>query len=128
MTRAWHIIVSPAQPGRFEARLDGEVLCTSRTPFLSAARVLLTRGALPDDQLAMSHAGSNTAAMRAAVGAAAKLTVDETSGNGTPRFRPCDPPQMSKQPPPAADYGPEATHLPADESAGPRRPLRQVAA
>jgi hypothetical protein len=126
---AWHIVVSPAStPGRFEARLDGELLCAARTPLLSAARVLLDRGASPTDTITMRHAGSHTVAMRSTVGVAAKLTVDETSGNGTPRFRPYDAPQMSNQPPPAAVSGSEAIDIPADDNAHPEASRLQVAA
>lgn len=89
-----HITISltktTAKGQRYEARLDGEVVTTSRTPFLSAARVLLERGHSSDTILMMSHAGSDTVALRATLGAAAKLTVieSETVGPRFGRYRP----------------------------------------
>jgi hypothetical protein len=84
------ILITPARPGRFDARLAGSdqyLVEGSRTPFCDAARALLAAGlADPGDTLAMRHAGSEHDALRARVGVAAKLTVDETAGNGTPRF------------------------------------------
>ena len=90
--------VSPS--GRFyEARLDGAVVCRSRTPFFSAARVLLKAGYAPDTILTMIHEGSDTASLRATLGSAAKLAVVENSREG-PRFdryqpRPDEAPQSA---------------------------------
>jgi hypothetical protein len=71
----------------FEGTVDGQVIVTgTMQPFFSAARVLLERGASPDDVLIMRHAGSSVDALRAKIGVAAKLTVDE-SGGQRPRFR-----------------------------------------
>jgi hypothetical protein len=84
-----HIAITPtkttAKGQRYEARLDGEVVTISKTPFLSAARVLLEQGHSPDTILAMSRAVSDTGSLRATLGAAAKLTVMETETVG-PRF------------------------------------------
>lgn len=84
-----HIIITPIKTTmrgqHYEVRLDGEIVTTSRTPFLSAARVLLEREHSPDTILTMSYAGSDTVALRATLGAAAKLTVIETETVG-PRF------------------------------------------
>jgi hypothetical protein len=81
------IIVSPrrtrdkrAAPNVYDARLIGEeeLLCSSNTVFLDAARLLLSsRRAEPDDVLILQHAGSNTQALRASIGDAAKLTIEE---------------------------------------------------
>ena len=81
------IIVSPkrardkrAAHSVYDARLVGEkeLLCSSNTVFLDAARHLLKSGrAEPDDILIMQHASSNTEALRATVGTAAKLTIEE---------------------------------------------------
>ena len=70
-------------PNAFEARLAGEVLCVSETPLLDAARALLARGiARPDDTIVMRHAGSHVDALRARVGVAAGLAIeDRPSGN-----------------------------------------------
>lgn len=77
------LVVSPApeQPGHFAARLDGasKVLCTSRAPFLDSARVLLTEGYDPSISLEMLHEGAANFTLRAPLGAAAKLTVEESA-------------------------------------------------
>jgi hypothetical protein len=54
----------------------------SRQPFLDSARVLLAEGVPPQTRLTMRHVGSSTDSLTATVGAAAKLTVDESR----PRF------------------------------------------
>ena len=76
------IVLSPAPSGigRFEARLDGDdrVLCVSRTPFFDVARELLADGYDPDTTLIMRHAGSGTNSLRAKLGTAASLTIEET--------------------------------------------------
>jgi len=71
--------------GLYEARLDGRLLCRSRTPFLDAARVLLSEGYDPSIKMLMLRAGSNVCSLTAMIGAAAKLSVEE-SANG-PVFR-----------------------------------------
>ena len=68
--------------GLFDARLGGRLLCTSRQPFLAAARVLVSEGHDPDTVLVMRHAGSQVDALKAKLGAAAKLTIKEDG----PRF------------------------------------------
>jgi hypothetical protein len=76
-------------PGKFEARLGERLIVeASRTPFCDGARTLLAEGlAAPGDLLIMRHAASpGCDAIKAAVGVAAALTVNETSGTGTPRF------------------------------------------
>jgi hypothetical protein len=87
------LIISPTPrksggtiPGKFGARLgDRLIVEASRTPFCDGARVLLAEGlAAPNDLLVMRHAGGSCDAVKAAVGVAAGLTVDEES---TPRFR-----------------------------------------
>jgi hypothetical protein len=76
------IVVTPAPrgAGQFEARLDGNdrVLCVSRTPFFDAARKLLAQGYDPNDLLMLRHAGSDTDILRAKLGTAASLSVEET--------------------------------------------------
>jgi hypothetical protein len=83
------ILVSPIRtsPGRFQARLEStdELLVgSSRQPFVDAARVLVGKGYNPASTLEMRHAGSDTVALRAPLGKAAKLTVEE--GPHGPRF------------------------------------------
>jgi hypothetical protein len=119
-------VVHRRQPSTFTASVDGEVLGVFRTPMLSSARILLERGASPDDQLTMSHAGSATVAMRSTVGVAAKLTVKED--NSGPRFRPYDGAESRPTGSPAVVQGSEATHLPADETAAPESSHPKVSA
>jgi hypothetical protein len=80
------IIVEPAdQPGVFAAKIDGRLICQSRTPFCTSARLLIERGYAPGAILVMRHAGNSTDALTATIGAAARLTVEE--GDREPRFR-----------------------------------------
>jgi hypothetical protein len=77
-------------PNRFDATLEGEteVLCTSSQPFVDGARKLLARGHSPQTILVMRHAGSEDAALRGSLGAAAKLTVDEHNGTVFAKWKP----------------------------------------
>jgi len=96
-------------PGRFDAsRGDRCLVERSRTPFCDGARALLAQGlADPGDQLVMRHSGSETDALVARVGTAAKLTVDENS----PRLR---------------HYNPTwATHFKAANPAAVEPPMRE---
>ena len=72
-------------PGKFEAFYgEHRIVAASRTPFCDGARALLADGtAQPSDVLIMRHAGSQHDALKAAVGIAAMLTVDESE---TPRL------------------------------------------
>jgi hypothetical protein len=74
------IMETKQRNGRFEARLDGDdrVLCVSRTPFFDAARELVANGYDPNLTLIMRHAGSDTDSLRAKLGTAASLTLEET--------------------------------------------------
>lgn len=80
-TLAVIVTPTPSGTGRYQARLDGDddrVLCVSRTPFLDAARKLVADGHDPDITLSLRHAGSDTDSLRARLGTAASLTVEET--------------------------------------------------
>lgn len=79
-----HITITP-KGQLYEARLGGDILTTSRTPFLSSARALLERGHSPDTVLTMRHAGEEMIALRGTIGTAAPLTVTESDTAG-PRF------------------------------------------
>jgi hypothetical protein len=86
------IEVAPAAtPGCYRASLSGETLCASRTPFLAAARQLIERSHAPHSLLVMRWRDSPVDALRARLGAAARLTVVETERAG-PVFRPYTPP------------------------------------
>lgn len=69
----------------YEASTGGEVLCQSKTPLLSAARVLMRRGVDPNTELRMVRFGSEMTLMRARLGDAAELTVIEND-KASPRF------------------------------------------
>ncbi len=68
------------RPGRYSARLpDGtELVSSSRQPLLDSARVLINWGYLPETRVEMWRPGASQFAMRAVLGVAARLTVDET--------------------------------------------------
>jgi hypothetical protein len=120
------LLITPARPGRFDARLDGSdqfLVEGSRTPFCDAARALLAASlAHADDILVMRHAGSAHDALRARIDVAAKLTVDETS---TPRFHKWTDPSTrgyansADTAPPMRFYDQAATYPPAPPHAHP---------
>ena len=89
MTETYLIRVSVMAPGRYRARLGGEVLiASSRQPFVDSARVLFGRGVPASALLVMRHEGDPTvAALAGSVGWAAAFTVEEAD-RGAPRFRP----------------------------------------
>ena len=78
---------NPPRHYRFEARLEGNacILCVSHQPFVDAARVLVDEGYDPTEILRMRRLGSETIALTAQLGAAAKRIVEEGPSDG-PRF------------------------------------------
>ncbi|WNJ91765.1 hypothetical protein [Bosea sp. 685] len=68
---------------------DGAHVCTSKTPFYSAARALLKQGHDPLAVLYMHTDASPNWSLRAPLGRAAKLTVQENAAHG-PRVVPYD--------------------------------------
>jgi hypothetical protein len=80
---------NPPRQFRFEARLDDRLLCVSHQPFVDAARVLIADGYDPNATLAMRHAGSETIALTARLGRAARFAVEEGDrAPGFVRFKP----------------------------------------
>jgi hypothetical protein len=80
-TATRHIIfITPVGRGRFEVHYGkgSEVLLVSRQPLLDTARVLIRVGCRPDAIIAMRRQTSISDDLRAPLGIAAKLTVDET--------------------------------------------------
>jgi hypothetical protein len=74
------------KPGEFIFEVLGCLVARSRTPFLDAARRVLE--AFPessDDWIAMRHVNTDYVALRAKVGVAAGLTVNE-GNHERPRF------------------------------------------
>ena len=95
------IIVSPgrhrnkrAHPAVYDVRMQGQerIICSSRQPFLDAARVMLD-GGLPisQDWLIMRRAGSGADCLSASVAEAAKLSVEERRDGRGPVFVPWKP-------------------------------------
>lgn len=83
---ALYITISPAsKAGRFDAYLGKRWLCASKTPFLTAARVLQREGVAADQRIIMRHLGSEVDALASTVGQAAALGVGE--GDRPPFFR-----------------------------------------
>jgi hypothetical protein len=81
------VVSSTKSAGHFQAKLqhtDEVLVKNSRQPFLDAARVLVEKGYDPNVLLVMKHLGSEIIALRAPLGKAAKLTVEE--GPHGPRF------------------------------------------
>jgi hypothetical protein len=78
----------------YDAHLAGRrIVERSTTPFFDAARRLVAEGVDPSTPLIMRHSGSYHDALRATVGAAAKLTVEE--GSRRPNLRPWKPRQAA---------------------------------
>lgn len=67
----------------------GRVLCSTRTPLPSAARVLLQEGHAPASVISMTREGETAWSLMAPLGVAAKLTVRENETVG-PVFAPYD--------------------------------------
>ena len=75
------MIIEPVnRRGLFAAGLaeDLRTLCTSRAPFTDSAHMLLREGIDPNAIPISRKAGQDYDSLRSTVGAAAKLTVDET--------------------------------------------------
>jgi hypothetical protein len=65
--------------GLYTAVLAGRDICTSRQPFLDAARVLLDEGIAPETVLERRWAESGTVSLRAAIGIAYRFAFHPTS-------------------------------------------------
>jgi hypothetical protein len=85
-----NITIRPLGRGRFAASVCQCILCESKTPFFTAARVLQCEGISDDTPITMTHEGSNIVAMRSNVGEAASRIVVETDEQGPrlKRYRP----------------------------------------
>jgi hypothetical protein len=77
------------RPFLFDCWLENseQFLCTSRQPFLDAARALIALGCQPNAILVMRHSGSSVEAIRASLQVAARLTVDECNGTRFARWK-----------------------------------------
>jgi len=85
---ALRLELRPVQHGRrFEAGLEGDLICASDQPLLDGARELLGRGFDPATLLTTRHAGKNyDNFLPKPIGELAKWTVENDS-RGAPRFR-----------------------------------------
>src|SRR5262245_31939175 len=80
------LIVRRIGRGRYAGFIGGKrIVKSSYQPFLDAARRLLRSGVTADAILVMRHAGQPTDSLRAPIGDAGRLTVDERQRSG-PRF------------------------------------------
>lgn len=77
-----HIV--EAGQGRYRAYADGELICTSKTPLLTAARKLLDKGYTPGSYIGLTRDGTNVD-LYSMIGDAARRTVIENDKTG-PRF------------------------------------------
>lgn len=82
------ITAAPAGRGRYHASVDGRYICSTRQPFLDAARCLAAQGIDPSTPIALVHAGSDTISMRSTIGVAAGLSVEEGDRLTLRRYRP----------------------------------------
>jgi hypothetical protein len=94
------------------------MLCNSRQPFLDAARRLIEQGYDPATMLVMRHAGSSIDSLRAPLGVAACLTVDEHHGVFA-RWKPFSPSAVSPRIAPRATAAIPLQRLP-DPPSSPR--------
>jgi hypothetical protein len=76
---------SSGSAGTFDIRLGDRLVCTSETPLLTAARVLLAEGVDPNTILEMFWPGRDDWALRGSVRRLARLTVRH-GRFGTPVF------------------------------------------
>ncbi len=93
-----NITIRPLGRGRFAASVGQRLLCKSKTPFFTAARILQAEG-LPDDTpITMTHEGSSIVSMRSTVGEATRWIVVETDTQG-PTLKPYRPmsPEVPRQ-------------------------------
>jgi hypothetical protein len=93
-----NITIRPLGRGRFAASVGQRVLCKSKTPFFTAARIFQAEGVPDDTPITMRHEGSDIVAMRSTVGEAAGRIVVETDEEG-PKFKCYRPmsPEMPRQ-------------------------------
>jgi hypothetical protein len=79
------IALKPGGKGQVTAASSDGYTFTTRTPLLTGARHWLEKGTNPDTYLVtVWSSGSTHWSLRSTIGAAAKLTVDDTK---TPRFK-----------------------------------------
>ena len=85
-----NITIRPLGRGRFAASVGQRLLCKSKTPFFTSARILQTEGIPDETPIRMTHEGSSVVTMRSTIGEAASKIVHETDREGPKlkRYRP----------------------------------------
>ena len=85
-----NITIRPLGRGRFAASLGQRLLCESKTPFFTSARILQAEGISDDTPITMTHEGTFMVATRSTLGEAASRIVHETDKDGPKlkRYRP----------------------------------------
>jgi hypothetical protein len=81
-----NITIRPLGRGRFAASLGQRLLCESKTPLFTSARILQAEGVPDECPITMTHEGSSVVAMGSTVGEAASKIVHETDSDG-PKFK-----------------------------------------
>jgi hypothetical protein len=83
------VIVTPAASGLFSAAFEGRrIIRVSRQPLLNSARILIAAGYDPAAIICIRHHSSDGNALRARLGIAARLTVDEHNGTAFACWKP----------------------------------------
>jgi hypothetical protein len=85
-----NITIRPLGRGRFAASVGQRLLCESKTPFFTSARILQAEGIPDNTPITMTHEGSSVVALRSTIGEAASKIVHETetAGPKLKRYRP----------------------------------------
>jgi len=85
-----NITIRPLGRGRFAASLGQRLICESKTPLFTSARILQAQGVPDDTPITLTHEGSSIVSMRPTVGEAAGKIVHETDREGPKlkRYRP----------------------------------------
>lgn len=85
-----NITIRPLSRGRSAASVGQRLLCESKTPLFTSARILQAEGVPDDTPISMTHEGSSVVTMRSTVGEAASKIVHETDkvGPKLKRYRP----------------------------------------
>ena len=84
------VVVKPIASGKWRASLDGKVLCTAAAPLVTAARVLIAKGANPARSIEMWHRRADAWALRGQLGPVAAVRLEgerratHSARNGSP--------------------------------------------
>ena len=76
ISRPLRLVVEPVGSGKWRASLDSKVLCTSPSPLVIAARILIGKGVDPACIIEVWHQGSDAWALRGQLGPVAAVRLD----------------------------------------------------